>query len=1094
MNCALLFLVVKALISFRLAYVKRFDNKPGFWGGFPRNLEGDIKARQYALAFLKPFSAPERRLTEQEKHALVVCSLAVIPPVADMEGMELEQEEPINDWSASQWATKVRDVATGMLVVPFKLQQSVSETAVNLLEKLAAAVGVPYCKHCCLPQDQCMVHRPQVATETPPTVVPPAYGAAQHLGQQTQLATTFTTPPPGYAPLASASTSLENPQWGSSFPQTQQSSQAPLRAMRAMLDQHFPLIGAGDSSAGTPPPPPPTKTEAVRPQQQRPMDVTSAVNPVMMPGLLPTPIRQQRPIMAQKAAQPPQQSEAPSASAPLPPRDTSTVGRGRGVMGKQLIEQQEQRPGHQSRDQERRSGHQSREPRGRGRGLNLNRGNRGRSRSRPRGPEAGRSQPTAASAAATQGAPRGASGGPADVQDRDESTPEEGEEGARKKKKNKATGWKKDTPRLISQVLRAHPEIPISDKERPAMIDKVIAYMAERQAEWYLMREERPLEYAPYVADTFHRVNQVRVPAMAQEHSWIIPGSVYHAALATRHEVHLVEHLKDAPPPLFNQPKPSVQALCGHVNHYQTAYKNAKEAVEGYQTSKQQVLNTDRLLVQESSGYAQLLDLFNRSTTPAEKRRPILDVPELLPPPPEQSDDDEPQDVDMDGGGAWTSPRTRKNKRRRKSKKESTEDRALVPDVMKDSEGRVNAAETMILEAGDMKTPSSPLLYKALAEAYPGRHDRTYVRISNLLNCAIQEYLLLRSVSLYGHCSIVLHPEVEELLPPREDYDYRKVYGETYDKRLDYEAKVLRVAVFLLHTDMLVHFGDEGNYMLDPSSVAWPESLMSLLTLSGTAHVTKSDVQARLIVENKERVEAELASAEPALVEKEKVLGELLEQKRLLESRVNKAVGPADREREERRLEDLKAKLDSCLKITKSLRQTVREHRVRMDWFRTECVKKPVKQVAPAMEVAEAEFEVEAAGGTAEDTREVVLVTPPPQGTRQVSEATTDIPVVAGQGSGTSEEAPPPLTSTEDAAALSPELMETGDDNITLTVDPAEDDLLDGPVGEHLETPTASQEERALPRGGATQTLPGVATDMAESTVSAEASLTDQAS
>ena len=59
--------------------------------------------------------------------------------------------------------------------------------------------------------------------------------------------------------------------------------------------------------------------------------------------------------------------------------------------------------------------------------------------------------------------------------------PEEGEDGSKKKKKTKATGWRKDTPRLMSQVLRAHPEIPISDKERPAMIDKVIAYMAERQ-------------------------------------------------------------------------------------------------------------------------------------------------------------------------------------------------------------------------------------------------------------------------------------------------------------------------------------------------------------------------------------------------------------------------------------------------------------------------------------------------------------------------------------------------------------------------------------------------------------------------------------
>ena len=101
-------------------------------------------------------------------------------------------------------------------------------------------------------------------------------------------------------------------------------------------------------------------------------------------------------------------------------------------------------------------------------------------------------------------------------------------------------------------------------------------------------------------------------------------------------------------------------------------------------------------------------------------------------------------------------------------------------------------------------------------------------------------------------------------------------------------------------------------------------------------------------------MKAELASAEPALVEKEKVLGELLEQKRLLEGRVNKGVNPVDREREERRLEDLKVKLDSYLKITKSLRQTVREHRVRMDWFQTECLKKPVERVAPAMEVTEA--------------------------------------------------------------------------------------------------------------------------------------------
>ena len=464
-----------------------------------------------------------------------------------------------------------------------------------------------------------------------------------------------------------------------------------------MLDQHFPVMGAGDSSAMPPPPPPPPKTDARPPPvpQQQAMDTTPALNPVMLPGPLSNPVRQPRPTSTQQAMPPPQQSGTPSARAPPAPRsDVSPAGRGRGATGKQLLAQ-EKRPGQPSKDPERRPRCPSREPRARGRGHASS--NRGRSASGPRGSEAGRSQH--APAAATQGAPQGASGGPAGTaRDRDKSTPEQSEDGSKKKNKSKTSCWRKDTPRLMSRFLRAHPEIPISDQERGPMIDKVIDYMAKNQKGWYRMREERPLEYAPYVAETFHRVNQVRLPALANDHSWIVPGSVYHASLVVRKEDRLVAHLKDAPPPPLNQPRPSAQALSGHQNHYQTAYKNAQEAVEGYQTSRQQVLNTDRLLVQEADGYSQLLAIFDKSTAPAEKRRPILDVPELLPPPPEQPEEEEPQEVDMDGGGVWTSPRTRKNKRRRISKKELAEDRTRVPDVMKDPEGRVNACQTMIID------------------------------------------------------------------------------------------------------------------------------------------------------------------------------------------------------------------------------------------------------------------------------------------------------------------------------------------------------------------------------------------------------------
>ena len=77
-------------------------------------LDNDTKARQYCLAFQRPFADPDRKLQEVEKHALVVCSLAAIPPVSGMEGMEIDPEEEMDKWSSTKWAEHVRDVASRM--------------------------------------------------------------------------------------------------------------------------------------------------------------------------------------------------------------------------------------------------------------------------------------------------------------------------------------------------------------------------------------------------------------------------------------------------------------------------------------------------------------------------------------------------------------------------------------------------------------------------------------------------------------------------------------------------------------------------------------------------------------------------------------------------------------------------------------------------------------------------------------------------------------------------------------------------------------------------------------------------------------------
>ena len=280
--------------------------------------------------------------------------------------------------------------------------------------------------------------------------------------------------------------------------------------------------------------------------------------------------------------------------------------------------------------------------------------------------------------------------------------------------------------------------------------------------------------------------------------------------------------------------------------------------------------------------------------------------------------------------------------------------------------------------------------------------------------------------------------------------------------------------------------------MLDPRGVAWPQSLVSLLTLSEVAHITARDVEARLIVENLKIIENELVTSVPALTEKERVLGDLFEQKRTQEGCVANATNPNDREREKKCLEDLMIKVDGCLAIAKSLWQTVRDHRAKVDWYQTTYLKTAPEQEASAMEVAEAGAE---AGTTAETTERARQATPPPPGTEQIQEAAeeTSFVNVTGQGDGTSDEAPPPPASTEGGATRSLDSMEVaGEDDVTLRVNPEDDDLLDGDdIGD--DSPTPSQEEQALPEGEAVQISPGVSTDMADLTVSTEASDTSQA-
>ena len=173
--------------------------------------------------------------------------------------------------------------------------------------------------------------------------------------------------------------------------------------------------------------------------------------------------------------------------------------------------------------------------------------------------------------------------------------------------------------------------------------------------------------------------------------------------------------------------------------------------------------------------------------------------------------------------------------------------------------------------------------------------------------------------------------EVEALLPPLESYDFERVYGSTYDELEGESSKILRIAIWLLGTDMLVTYGAEANYVLE--STSWPESLLALLTLAGSVAVSGTDVIARFVVENKVRIEDEQEEAVPILHQQEEALAVLLEKRDKRRGQVDKAPNPTEQKRHQDLLDNLEVKVSNSLAKTTSLRETVKVLRAWLAWY-----------------------------------------------------------------------------------------------------------------------------------------------------------------
>ena len=120
----------------------------------------------------------------------------------------------------------------------------------------------------------------------------------------------------------------------------------------------------------------------------------------------------------------------------------------------------------------------------------------------------------------------------------------------------RSAGWRKD----LGHILRSfyHYNYPShKEEEWKKLRTKFFEYLGQHQEEWRTIKEEKPLEYMPYMEHHFHTLTSVRLKGLSQFTGWIKPGSYYHGVVAKKGQLHLCLHLAGTTPPKGPQIHPS---------------------------------------------------------------------------------------------------------------------------------------------------------------------------------------------------------------------------------------------------------------------------------------------------------------------------------------------------------------------------------------------------------------------------------------------------------------------------------------------------------------------------------------------------------
>ena len=382
----------------------------------------------------------------------------------------------------------------------------------------------------------------------------------------------------------------------------------------------------------------------------------------------------------------------------------------------------------------------------------------------------------------------------------------------------RSTGWRKDLGHILrSFYLYNYPSC--KEEEFNKLKIKFFNYLGQHQEEWKTIKEEKPLQYMPYMECHFQALTSIKLKGLSQFTGWIKPGSYYHGVVARKGQLHLCLHLAGTALPKGPQIHPSQTYT---VMQKKEETPTTSPHMPGKEGGMTQGARSDAPTPMETGGAGD-------GQSRAEQA--------------EASTEEE-----------WRRDRPTKHRR---SLPRRWEGQSTNPFPLQDSEGRHEVVQQLYRHTGECTLARHDVAAQGMAIHHPDMELGTVKSLNNQVLCMISEYHLTSLSQGSSYISPVLPEAVTDLLPPVEQYIADSGFQGTRDLRVLEKARTLWVAVWLHHLDMATAGDGMASYSLDATQHSRGPLLEFLLVLQASS-LTFEEVVYRVLAENQYKVEGSL--------------------------------------------------------------------------------------------------------------------------------------------------------------------------------------------------------------------------------------------